>query len=66
MPKKSSSQKAQELEEKIKKAQQRLKKLKQKRQLEIGKLAETYGLDRLSNEELGARFKAIACTTEEV
>ncbi len=49
----------QKLLENIKKTQEKLKKLRQKRKLEIGELAIKYGLDDLTNEQLENHFKAI-------
>jgi len=46
--------------ENIKKTQEKLKKLRQKRKLEIGELAIKYGLDDLTNEQLENHFKAIS------
>ncbi len=57
---KSSVQKANELQDKIKKAQSKLKQLRQKRLIEIGKLAASFGLHEISDNELAQQFKKIA------
>lgn len=48
------------LQEKIKKSQESLKKLSQKRKNEIGALAISFGLDDLDNAVLEKAFKEIA------
>lgn len=59
MPK-SSIEKAAELKDKIQKQRERLKKLKQKRLLEVGKIAAQYELHELKDTELHKLFKRLA------
>ena len=56
MRKISSIEKETKLKEKIEKAKTQLKKLKQKRKIEIGALAIKYGLDKLTDSQLAKAF----------